>query len=31
MTGALAAIGKLSSVAEPPHMIRIEPFEAVRR
>jgi homoserine dehydrogenase len=31
MQGALAAIGALKSVAEPPHMIRIEPFEAARR
>jgi homoserine dehydrogenase len=28
VSSALAAIGKLAAVSEPPHMIRIEPFEA---
>ena len=31
MSGALAAIAALKSVAEPPHMIRIEPVDAARR
>ncbi len=31
MVGALAAIGELPSIAETPHMIRIEQFEAARQ
>jgi homoserine dehydrogenase len=31
MNGALSAIAALKAVAEPPHMIRIEPIEAARR